>query len=289
MAHRSINALSLEWVRAFEVAGRTGSFTAAANETGLTQAAISQRIGNLEAQIGVQLFVRKARGIDLTVEGEAWLPYVASALALLDQSAEELFASQRRRIVIAASASVTQQWFVPRLRNLSAESKLQISFSTMVVQSDFQHHGAAVEVRYGDGSRLSGDYRARLFREVLGPVATPQLAASDKNWQLQPKLALSGPRQGWQDWARQTGDMPTPVPQFRFDSFIAALAAARAGLGVLLGSLPLCSEELDNGSLVRLCENQLQPEQTYWMIASKDSVTQRQWDWLTRLFCQNDR
>ena len=59
----------LEWIRAFEAAARCGSFTAAAAESGLTQSAISQRIGHLEKQLGVALFYRRARTIELTVEG----------------------------------------------------------------------------------------------------------------------------------------------------------------------------------------------------------------------------
>ena len=69
----------LEWVRAFEAAARCGSFTAAAAETGLTQSAISQRIGHLERLLGTKLFYRGARSIELTVEGEAWLPHVRVA------------------------------------------------------------------------------------------------------------------------------------------------------------------------------------------------------------------
>ena len=80
MHHAGFDQLPLEWVRAFEAAARLGSFTAAAAETGLTQSAISQRIANLEARLGAQLFVRQARQIGLTPEGEAWLPHVQAAL-----------------------------------------------------------------------------------------------------------------------------------------------------------------------------------------------------------------
>ena len=60
MAHSPLHNIPLEWIRAFEASGRTGSFTSAAKETGLTQAAISQRISNLEEKIGTRLFLRKA-------------------------------------------------------------------------------------------------------------------------------------------------------------------------------------------------------------------------------------
>ncbi len=115
MHNRKLENLPLEWVRVFEAAGRTGNFTTAAQEAGLTQAAVSQRIRNLEARIGTQLFTRQARGVSLTVEGEAWLPYVTSALQALNRSAEELFGKPLKSITISASASITQMWIVPRL------------------------------------------------------------------------------------------------------------------------------------------------------------------------------
>lgn len=77
----------LEWIRAFEAAARLGSFTAAAEDLGLTQAAVSQRIGHLEKHFGASLFHRRARAISLTVEGEAWLPHVRLALEGLRDSA----------------------------------------------------------------------------------------------------------------------------------------------------------------------------------------------------------
>jgi len=76
MAGRSENRPPLEWVRVFEAAARLGSFTAAAEELGLTQAAVSQRIRNLELRIGAQLFDRQARGVTLSTQGEAWQPHV---------------------------------------------------------------------------------------------------------------------------------------------------------------------------------------------------------------------
>lgn len=284
MPERPFNTLPLEWIRAFEAAGRTGSFTAAARETGLTQAAISQRIGNLEKQIGARLFSRQARGVTLTVDGEAWMPYASNALNTLRQSAEELFGVQDKKIVISASASVIQRWLAPRLAGLNSDDRFQIAFTTMVLRSDFLQHDATVEVRYGNGS-WPGKYRARLFAEALSPVCAPDICVPGGNWQSLPKIAVSGPRVGWQDWSKETADPATPIPKIRFDSFASALAAARSGIGVLLGSLPLITEDLENCNLTRLSDHALFPEESYWMTASKNGITQRQWDRLAALFC----
>lgn len=283
MAKSNVKNLPLEWIRVFEAAGRTGSFTAAAKEVGLTQAAVSQRLRNLEQRIGASLFSRQARGVSLTVDGEAWLPHVTDALAALNASSEELFGKPLQKIVISASASITQLWIVPRLSALRAQSNFQISVTTMNINADFAKTNALLEIRYGSGDWP--DMRcARLYKEALAPLAAPHLLATSPDWRTLPRIAVAGPRPGWQEWARQSGDTAPPVPNYRFDNFVAAHAAAKAGIGVILGSLPLCASELADKSLVQLCDKTLQPGPTYWM-TTKDRLPQNQWETLQECFC----
>ena len=100
-----------------------------------------------------------------------------------------------------------------------------------------------------------------------------------------PRITVAGPRAGWQERVRHSGDPATPVPRLRFDSFAAALTAARARAGVLLASLPLCAREFEEGTLVRVTDDVLEPAETYWMIARRDSISRRQWDALAERFC----
>lgn len=270
--------LPLEWVRAFETAGRLGSFIAAAGELSITQAAISQRIGHLEARLGVRLFLRKPRGVTLTVEGEAWLPFLSSQLRAIHQTADDLFGHGPRRVTIAASASVIQCWLVPRLGRVQVSDRLSFSFSSMVLEEDFDK-GGGVHIRYGSGP-WPGSRSAKLFEEDLSPVAHPDLAQGD--WRARARIALSGPRPGWADWGTTSG----PAPDLRFDSFIAALAAAEAGAGVLLASLPLAAASLAAGRVVRLDAHRLRPTASYWMLAQPDQCSDAQWRALTRAFCE---
>lgn len=282
---RRMDNLPLEWVRVFEAAGRTGSFTAAAQEIGLTQAAVSQRIQNLEQRLGARLFTRQARGVVLTVEGEAWLPYVGQALRALNRSADALFGKPLQKLVLSASASVIQLWIVPRLAALDTGAQFQLSLTTMNIEPDFAKSNAAVEIRYGSGNWPGMD-SVRLYPEVLAPLATPELLRSMPRWQALPRIAFSGPRPGWQEWAEHTGEAAPAAPRYRFDSFVAALAAARAGLGVILGSLPLCLPELDGGVLARLSQHKLTLPGGYWMTAHQDQVPARQWKALVACLCQ---
>ncbi len=256
----------LEWLRVFEAAGRTGSFTAAAAETGLTQAAVSQRIRHLEARLGVRLFMRLPRGVELSADGEAWLPHVQNALSALQRSTADLFGAPRRKLTVAAPGSVAALWIGPRLAPLAAAfPQLQLSVATVHRPADYAAADADFEVRFGDGA-WPERRAARLYDEVLAPAAAPALLAGQgEDWRALPQIAVSGPRDGWREWAAAAGVAPPRPPFLRFDSFAPALSAAVAGAGVLLASLALARPEIEAGRLVRLPERSLRMERGYWI------------------------
>ncbi|WP_235815519.1 LysR substrate-binding domain-containing protein [Cypionkella psychrotolerans] len=134
-----------------------------------------------------------------------------------------------------------------------------------------------IRIRYGTGA-WQHDHKLQLFDEQIAPIASPELAQSGGHWTKWPRIACSGPRPGWTDWATRFGISTTPVPYLRFDTFLSALGAARAGRGVLLGSLPLCKVDLASGRLVRLGEEVLQHHESYWAIAGPDAIARAQWD-----------
>src|SRR5580765_1950632 len=88
---RSEKLPPLDWLRSFEAAARLSNFTAAAAELGLTQAAVSQHVRSLEDRLRQPLFIRLARGVELTPEGAAYLPHLQSAFAVIGNSTWELF------------------------------------------------------------------------------------------------------------------------------------------------------------------------------------------------------
>jgi LysR family glycine cleavage system transcriptional activator len=266
----------LEWVRAFEAAARLGSFTAAAEDVGLTQAAVSQRIGQLEKQLGTPLFHRRARAISLTVEGEAWLPHVRLALEGLRDSTEAVFGTGHRRLTLSASQTVIDQWLLPRLGRLQSLMKAEISIQSMVVGTHDTPQDDVIRIRYGTGD-WPHPYRARLYAEEICPVAAPSLAARAGHWTAWPRIACAGQRPGWHAWATEFGIPTTPLPDLRFDTHLSALGAAKAGLGVFLASLPLCAEALSTGALVRLHPASLSYHESYWMLASPQAVSRDQW------------
>lgn len=277
MSDSKFDSIPLEWVRAFETTARLGSFTAAARETGLTQPAISQRIAHLEHQLGTKLFVRKTRAIHLTTEGEAWLPHVQASLNALRDSSEALFGVGRNKIVISASSSIVQHWITPRLPALLQASGAEITINTMVLSGDAGEEDGTVKIRYGAGD-WPGLYKAPLFEERLAPLAAPALLKGATDWRELPRLSVSGPRPSWRNWREFSGQVTTSATALRYDTFASALAAARAGLGVLLGSLSLCQQDLNSGTLKQVSTEAMPHHETYWLLASKDRTSRRQWE-----------
>lgn len=266
MADDSPQLPPLEWIRVFEAAARLGSFTAAANELGLTQAAVSQRIRNLELQLGAQLFNRQARGVTLSTQGESWLPHVQDALTRLLHSTADLFQQPRRKITIAASGSVIELWIVPRLSEVARRlPHVQLSLQTVQHLPDYERLETDFEIRFGSGSWPDTEAK-RLFMEVLAPLASPAFPGGvSEAWHDGPRIATSGPRAGWQEWARAMGEPLPSAPMLRFDTFVQSLRAAEAGAGVLLGSLPLCTDAIQSGRLRRLTEQSMRMEGGYWI------------------------
>ncbi len=272
----------LEWVRAFEATARLGSFTAAANEIGLTQPAVSQRIGLLEKHLNTQLFLRQARTISLTVDGETWLPYVQAALRGLSESSELLFASGKNRLTISASQSVISLWLLPRLARVHADTGAQISVQSYILGGQTATTDNTIQIRYGSGN-WPHHYQIPLFTEALTPVCAPSLLeeAETDDWTSLPRLACTGPRPDWSSFTQRFALPSTPMPQIRIDTMDGTIKAAKAGLGVALGSLPLCLSDLQSGALVRLGEHIFDHSETYWLLATRSAISRRQWESLS--------
>ncbi len=247
----------LPWLRSFEAAARRASFTAAAAELGLTQAAISQQIRLLEEYLGRRLFERLPRGVALTAEGAAYLPHVELAFAQLAGATRDLFGGEgRSRVLLRTPVSFAALWLAPRLALLAgALPAVRLEVATVHLPADYGGE-EGLDVRYGAGI-WSGRQSWRLTSEALLPVAAPALA-SGEGWRSAPRLSVVGARETWSEWFRLEGQAPvTPVTELRFDSYLPAQAAAEAGAGVLLGSRPLVDRVLAEGRLGALSAQSL--------------------------------
>jgi len=244
---------SMEWLKSFEAAGRHQNFTAAGQEVGLTQASISQHIRALESKLGVRLFRRLPRGVELTVDGEAYLNHISNALSLVRRGTSDLFGqANRTKIVLVAPASVAALWVAPRLKDFSKQyPHVEIAISAIHRQVDYDVVQSDYEIRFGTGNWAGRD-GIQLYQERLVPVCAPQILRKDTPWWELPVIALTGVRDGWREWAASTRKAPLNSPILRFDSFITALSAAQAGAGILLASYPLIENLINQKELILL-------------------------------------
>lgn len=250
----------LIWLRAFEASARRSSFTLAADELGLTQAAISQQIRALESRLGKSLFHRRQRGVTLTPEGSAYLPHIQSAFAGLARSTQELFGRRNpETITLLSPISFATLWLAPRLAELERETPgIGLDITTMHTPDTYAVTEAVFDIRFGLGD-WPGRSAYRLTTERLTPVAAPSVARRKADiWRHLPLLAVRGAREMWPDWFALAGLPPQATARYRFDSFVAALGAAEAGAGILLGSHPLIDGALRKKALVAISRVELQ-------------------------------
>jgi len=263
----------LPWLRCFEACARRRNFTAAGREIGLTQAAVSQQIGALEKALGVSLFRRDRRGVDLTAEGAAYLPHVQAAFATLAHSTQELFGRKRvESVSLIAPASFAALWLAPRLKDFIAiHQGLVLEISTMHVPADYASVAADLEIRFGMG-HWPGLTAYRLTSERLTPVCVPAALAGGRDWQALPLLAVRGAREMWRDWFALADLPPARRPSLVFDTFAVALEACRGGAGVLLGSRPLIDAAVAKGDLLRLSDRDLQSPNGHFLCVGADEA-----------------
>ncbi|MCT4610718.1 MAG: LysR family transcriptional regulator [Pelagimonas sp.] len=235
----------LTWFRTFEAAARHLSFTAAADEIGMTQSAVSQQVKALETRLRATLFTRHARGLSLTDEGRKLLPKVGSALGVLSTATESFDIGPAKNILTVASSVSVAQWIIaPNLPDFTQKHPdISIRFLSAIWPDDFNTARADVEIRFGSKAQV-GKNAQLLTPNQLIPVKSPTLIG---NLPDLPLIESVGTSDGWKAWSAIHG--PVPEPQVYADSYGMALHFAAQGNGVALVSELLIKHALDTGQL----------------------------------------
>src|SRR5271154_6396521 len=167
---------TLTWLRAFEAAARTSSFTAAAAELSLTSGAISYQIRALEAYLGFALFERLPRGVKLTAMGVAYLPPVRKAFEELADSTVGLFGgSEHGQITVHAPVSLASLWLAPKLPAfIAAFPAIDVRLSSVIWDNPVPDEATDLEIRYGTG-HWRGYRSERLLNQRIVAVCSPAL------------------------------------------------------------------------------------------------------------------
>lgn len=250
----------LNWLRAFEAAARHLSFTDAGEELGVTQAAVSQQVRQLEDWLGTQLFKRLPRALALTDAGIAYLPIVQDGIERIDLGTAEIFGRKEGRpVTLRATATLAVLWLAPMLAQFRREHpEVSVRVTTLYGPVDFGQDGVDIEIRYGAGT-WPGVKAHRLFEESFFPVASKTYLASapplsdPADLKAHRLVHVIGEREGWGAYLGLAGISGVdPSDGMQCDSLVVALNAASSGAGVALATSPVCDAMIASGSLVDL-------------------------------------
>jgi LysR family glycine cleavage system transcriptional activator len=284
-------------LRLFEAAARHLSFKRAAQEFHITQAAVSHQIKGLEEYLGVELFRRSGRGVELTVAARECLPKLRESFGMLAAAVEVLREkNEEGELQITAPPVFAARWLLPRLPAFSKREtriKLRVFASGRMMDAgalDFAGHvrevgvhdeSSGVEIRLGAGNYPG--YRAdRLFGTTCTAVASPSLVAADPRLAEPTDLArqillhddamdLIFGCDAWAKWLDAAGvaERVDSARGPRFSSNILSLEAAAQGLGVALALKPLIDADLASGKLVAPFAIEVKPDVAYYLVCSE--------------------
>ncbi|WP_334502511.1 LysR substrate-binding domain-containing protein [Bradyrhizobium sp. AZCC 1678] len=269
---------------AFERAATQLSFRRAARDLALSPSAISHQIRGLEAQFGVKLFVRGARSVRLTADGQRYLAKVSLALAALQEAGQELLRHRRDsggELWISALPFFTSTVLIPALPDFKRRHpELTLRIEATHQYADFNSSRVDVAIRYG--REHSAGLKFEPLIEVSGlPVCAPALIKSDlrrpDDLSRQVLIHLTTQPRAWPVWLREAG-IPhiTPRGHLWLDSVPAVLEAAEHGLGVGLAMAPLIKARPGFGKkLVAPFDIEIGPAETIYLVSRTEQARDR--------------
>ncbi len=255
---------SLDRLAVFDAAARHLSFTKAAAERFLTQSAVSRQIAALEEELGVPLFRRRHRALDLTDDGRRLASAVTAAIAGVRDAVQAIRGPLRREVLtLTTTPGLASLWLIPRLQDFISEHPgVDVRIDATHDVRSLASEGFDLAVRYGRVGALPG---TPLFDEVVLPVCGPALlkrgpplrtpadlrAHTLLKTSLGPHANAGSMSAEWQSWLIAVGAADVePAALMTFSNYDAAVAAAVAGQGVLLGRRPIIDRLLRKRMLV---------------------------------------
>ena len=260
-------------LRAFEAAARNLSFTVAATELCVTQAAISHQIRQLESWLGFSLFERRGHVLTLTTKGRSYLPELSEAFDRMSAATLRLRERSDGPLRITALPSFASRWLVPRLGRFRAlHPQVDVKLASSADLWDFSTDRFDLAIRSGLG-RWPGLKADLIAQESLSPVCSPAVAAGPPPLHTpsdlrRVELLHDEPGSAWRHWCEHAGVAGIDLQAGRasFDDASLALQAAVDGQGVVLGRLMLAADDLAAGRLVQPFDITLPNDYSYWLV-----------------------
>jgi DNA-binding transcriptional LysR family regulator len=260
----------LNALRAFEVAARHLSFTRAAEELHVTQAAVSHQVKALEAHLGVALFRRLTRGLRLTDEGQALVPELRDVFERLAVAVARVGRREAHgRLTISLLTTFALSWLVPRLPRFNAlHPEIEVSLIATGRLADFRREDVDIAIRYGAGP-WPDLHNEKLFADELTPLCGRQWIGKLKrpaDLAHVPLLVLNN-HDDWPAWLGAAGLTHIDANKGQaFDSTRIAVDAAIAGGGVAIGNPYVHDEPIAEGRLFQPFDLVVPNGLSYWLV-----------------------
>jgi LysR family transcriptional regulator, glycine cleavage system transcriptional activator len=287
----------LSALRAFESAARLQSFSKAADELSVTPAAISHQIAALEADLGVSLFNRRNRAVELTASARVLLPGLSEAFSGIQDSVRRLRShNDTGTLTVTASPSFAGKWLVQRLHRFQEQHPaIDVRISATDTLVDLTRSDFDIAVRYGTG-RYPGLEVELLLKNEVFPACSPELLRSGPPLETPSDLrnhVLLHDQQtdrdplapSWPMWLKAAGINDAQASHgLSFSANVLALEAAIAGHGVTLAYSTTAAADIAAGRLVRLFSLSLPDTFAYYVVAAPSALERPKvkafWDWL---------
>jgi len=282
MPKRRYDLPQLGFIQGFEAAARNLSFTRAAEELFITQSAVSRQVKALEVHLGVTLFERRQRTLELTESGHALYRAATDVLERLQAATDQLRASGRtRQLSVTTTTGFASLWLIPRLQRftrLHPDVDVRISATTAVI--NLERSLIDLAIRYCRPEDVP-ERAIRLFgEEVVAVCARSLLRDRSRPLKRPPDLQhhvllyfdYAGESSGldWGTWLSSLGigDLK-PAGALHFSQYEQMIQAAISGQGVALGRLPLVNDLIQSGALAAPFRKAVVGSRAYFIIESE--------------------
>ena len=285
---------NLVWLRAFEASARLRSFTAAAEELGLTQAAVSHQIRSLEKSFGVSLFLRRSRHLELTELGHAYYPSVSQALDDIAYSTRGLLGPiEAKTVTLRAPISTAVLWIAPRLGAFhTRHPNIKLRLISAIWADSTSDDDVDVDLRLGPSSWF--DRRAHLLAmESVVPMTSPGLSkqiTSLSNFSDQTLIHIHGYQDHWLRFSKQEGlDLDDRRAALYVDTSLSAIELAASGAGVAMILKRYAHDPLKQGRIAQVLDHEVPMGQGHYLMPAtgpnpKSTEATLVRDWVTSLF-----
>jgi len=258
-------------VRAFEAAARLQNFSRAAEELGMTQAAVSYQIRQLEARLGRALFVREKGRVRLSETGQRLLPAISGAFAAMNDAFAALSSDDAEVLTISAAITFGGTWLSARIGRFQLrypDLAVRLSMSNDYVDFDASNVDVAIRIGRGGWPGLRGDF---LFRSHVTPICSPAFLEANRIAAPADLLRVErlAPNDGWwAGWLAEAGVDVAPPPRrgVVLDSQLQEASAVQGGYGIALMTPLLWRAELDSGRMVQPFDTLYQPGSANWLV-----------------------